>query len=193
MMLKNIFVLMMALSLASCATHSHEPDAAPTASLPAPETRAASDRPADTNENIDLEALQRALRLGKPPQELGYEEASYNTCTVGYGYSSSQNCRRLTMAMINFRLQCRDSEGTISNALGASDLRAIAGQSVGWTLQKQAGLTTTDGEGYATLRGIFSKSPKNDWLKISVNAQYLNMRAQTITRVVAPRPWCHQD
>jgi len=144
-------------------------------------------------ENVDLEGLERALKLSRPEQELGYKEASFNTCSIGYGYSSSHNCRKMTMAVVNFRLQCRDSEGTISTALAASDLVAIAGQQVRWTIQKQDGVAMTDGEGYATVRAVFPRSPKNDWLRIAVGVQFLNMRANTITRVVTPRPWCHAD
>jgi hypothetical protein len=97
------------------------------------------------------------------------------------------------MASINFRLQCRDSVGTISTALGAQDLVAIAGQRVRWTMQKHDDSLTTDGQGYGNVRDIFQKSPKNDWLRIAVGVQFLNMRANTITRVVTPRPWCHPD
>lgn len=142
-------------------------------------------------ENIDIEGLQRELRLTRPAEVLGYQEATFNTCTVGFGYSSSRRCRRATMAVINFRLQCRDSEGTISNALGAADLRPIAGQGVRWTSSGQDGIATTDGEGYGTVRAVFAKSPKAGWLRLAVGIQFLNMRAGEITRVVTPRPWCH--
>ncbi len=147
----------------------------------------------EQQENIDLEALERSLNLARPLQELGYREKSFNSCSAGYGFSSSKNCRNLTMASINVRLQCRDSEGTISTALGAADLVAIAGQRVRWTLQKQDDVFTTDGLGYGNIRAVFKKSPKNDWLRIAVGMQFLNMRANSITRVVTPRPWCHAD
>lgn len=144
-------------------------------------------------EHVDLEGLERALKLARPEQELGYKEASFNSCSIGYGFSSSKDCRKMTMAVINFRLQCRDSVDTVSTALSAADLVAISGQRVRWTIQKQDGTATTDGDGYASLRAVFPRSPKNDWLRIAVGVQFLNMRANTITRVVTPRPWCHQD
>jgi hypothetical protein len=99
----------------------------------------------------------------------------------------------MVMAVIHFRLQCRDSEGTISTALGPSDLVAIAGQGVHWTLQKIDGATRTDGEGYGTVRALFPRTPRNDWLRIAVGVQFLNVRAHTISRIVTPRPWCHPD
>ena len=147
----------------------------------------------DKTENVDIEALERSLQLARPLQELGYKEAAFNTCSAGYGFSSSQNCRQMVMASINFRIQCRDSVDTISTALGADDLVAIAGQRVRWTMQKHDDTVMTDGQGYANVRGLFPKSPKNDWLRIGVGLQFLNMRANTMTRVVTPRPWCHAD
>jgi hypothetical protein len=97
------------------------------------------------------------------------------------------------MAVIHVRLQCRDSEGTISTALGANDLVAISGQSVRWTIQRHDGVATSDGDGYVTIRGLFSKTPKNDWLRLAVGIQFLNVRAKDAGRVVTPRPWCHPE
>lgn len=147
----------------------------------------------EPDERIDLEGLERSLNLSRPDEVLGYQEAAFNSCSAGFGYSSSKNCRRLTMAVIHFRLQCRDSEGTISTALGASDLRPIAGQGVRWTVSDVDGVASTDGQGYAEIRGVFARSPKAKWLRLAVGVQFLNMRAGEITRVVTPRPWCHAD
>lgn len=183
----RISLLLAVLVLAGCATSQVPKEE----EIPPPSTAGLETQ--EQIENIDVDALERSLQLARPLQELGYKEASFNTCRVGYGYSSSKNCRKMVMASINFRLQCRDSVGTISTALGAQDLVAIAGQRVRWTLQKQDDTLTTDGEGYGNIHAVFPKSPKNDWLRIAVGVQFLNMRANTMTRVVTPRPWCHAD
>jgi hypothetical protein len=173
------------LILAGCAS-VEKPKEAPVAAAPPAGTQ-------DQTENIDLEGLERSLNLSRPQEELGYQEAGFNTCSAGFGFSSSINCRKMVMAVVHVRLQCRDSEGTISTALGASDLVAIAGQGLRWTMQRRDGITTTDGEGYAEVRGVFSKTPRNDWLRLAVGLQFLNVRANQVTRVVTPRPWCHPD
>jgi hypothetical protein len=142
--------------------------------------------------NIDYEALKRSLGLDGPAEDLGYKEKSFNTCKVGYGYSSSQDCQKKVFAVVRFRIQCRDSVGTISTALGASDLTAIAGRSVRWTFGKTEGTDQTDGEGFAEAQGVFAGSPKKEWLRLAVGSQFLHIRAGDITRVVVPRPWCEQ-
>ena len=176
--------------LAGCATTPPPPPEQTPASSTPPATRGSEN---ESQENVDIEGLERALKLSRPEEELGYQEAGFNTCNAGYGYSSSKNCRKQVMAVIHVRLQCRDSEGTISNALGAADLVAIAGQSVRWTIQRHDGIATSDGEGYATIRGLFAKTPRNDWLRIAVGIQFLNVRAKEAGRVVTPRPWCHPE
>lgn len=145
----------------------------------------------EPQENVDIEGLERALKLSRPQEELGYQEAGFSSCSAGYGFSASRNCRKMVMAVIHVRLQCRDSEGTVSEALGAADLVAIAGQNIRWTLSRQEGIATSDGEGYAEFRGLFSRTPRNDWLRVGVGIQFLNVRAKEAGRVVAPRPWCH--
>lgn len=142
---------------------------------------------------IDLDGLQRALKLDSDVETLGYREAAFNTCRAGYGYSASRNCQNRTLAVINIRLQCRASEGTISTALDASDLMAIAGKEVAWALIGTVGRARTDGQGYAQIRGIFPRSPKRERLKVAVGTQFLYMRANEISRVVTPRPWCEND
>lgn len=168
-------------TLVACASKETKDDAPP---VQAPPTGADESEPV-----IDTLGIQRALRLEIPTNDLGYREAGFNTCQMGYGYSSSQNCTRQTMSVVNFRLQCRDSEGTVSEAVGASNLRAISG-SVRFTLGGKSGVTTTDGEGYGQIVSIAAKSPKTSRLRLAYGNQFLYMRANEVTRVVVPKAWC---
>lgn len=145
-----------------------------------------------TESSIDFDGLKRNLGLEGPAEDLGYKEKTFNTCKVGYGYSTSHDCAKKVFAVVRFRLQCRDSVGTISTALGAADLTAIAGRSVRWTFAKSEGTDMTDGQGYAEAQGVFSGSPKREWLRLAVGSQFLHMRAGDMTRVVVPQPWCDQ-
>ena len=181
---------LLALVLSACASSppKDEPMVMPTV----PRSTVANDE-AEQESRIDLEALERSLKLSRPAEVLGYQEAAFNTCQAGYGYSSSKDCRRLVLATVHVRLQCRDSEGTISTALGASDLRPISGQGVRWTLAGLDGVAQSDGEGYADLRAVFPKSPRAQRLRLAVGVQFLYVRAGEVTRIVTPRPWCHGD
>lgn len=143
-----------------------------------------------TEPSIDVWAVRRALKLEWAPTQLGYREASYNTCEMGYGYSASRMCQHHTMAVINFRIQCRDSDGTISEAVGASSLKAIT-TPIRWTIGSQNGVVTPDGEGYAQIVSIFPKPPGKTRIKLASADQFLYlMHANEASRVVVPKQWC---
>ncbi len=141
--------------------------------------------------SIDYVGLQRAMGMEIPFENLGYKEKSFNTCQAGYGYSTTHNCVQNYMVVINFRLQCRDSVGTVSEGVTNADLTAIANRPVRWTLKPSQGLTNTDSEGYGQIMTVVPRSAKRERLKIAVGNDFLYMRANEITRVVTPRPWCN--
>lgn len=156
-----------------------------------PEKRESDDQSTEKTEpSIDTWAIRRALKLERGSTELGYQDASFNTCEMGYGYSSSNMCQRHTMAVIHFRIQCRDSEGTVSQAVGASNLRPISAP-IRWTIGSWSGVANTDGEGYGQIVSIFPKSPSNMRLKLASGSQFLYlMHANEAGRVVVPKQWC---
>ncbi|MES2965554.1 MAG: hypothetical protein V4760_16860 [Bdellovibrionota bacterium] len=159
----------------------------------APEREESPEVPeAPVGSRIDNEGLKRSLGLDGPAEDLGYKEQAFNTCKVGYGYSSTHDCERKVFAVVRFRLQCRDSVGTVATGLSAADLNPIAGRSVRWTFAKTEGVDETDGEGYAQAQGVFAFSPKREWLRLAVGSQFLHIRSGDITRIAVPRPWCEQ-
>lgn len=141
---------------------------------------------------IDYVGLQRSLGMEIPSDKLGYKEKSFDTCQAGYGYSSTHNCHKEYMVVINFQLQCRDSVGTVAEGVTNADLTAISNRPVRWNLKPNQGETNTDSEGYAQIMTVATRSPKTERLKIAVGNEFLYMRANEITRVVTPRPWCNQ-
>lgn len=142
--------------------------------------------------SIDYVALQRSLGMDTPSHELGYKEKAFDTCKVGYGYSSTHGCRRELMVVINFHLQCRDSVGTVAEGVTSSDLTAIANKNVRWNLKGKQGTAKTDSEGFGQIMTVSAYSQKRERLKLGVGNEFLYMRANEITRVVTPRPWCEQ-
>jgi hypothetical protein len=141
-------------------------------------------------ENVDQEALKSFLQLNRRYNELGYSEKSFNTCEVGYGYSSTNNCRKKTFVVIHFQLMCRDSEGTVTQALTQNDLKPISRQSVKWTLKNTAGLLLTDSEGFGEIAVISAESQRTQRLKLSVGNDFLFLRASEITQMITPKSWC---
>jgi len=146
--------------------------------------------PADEIENIDLNGLQSFLKLKRGYNRLGYSEKSFNTCEVGYGYSSTHRCRPQTFVVIHFKLMCRDTEGTVSEAVTAADLRPIANQNVKWTLKNAAGRLMTDSEGYGQIAMISGISQREQRLKLTVRNDFLFLKAGELTEMITPKSWC---
>ena len=142
----------------------------------------------DQTELVDMVGLQTALGLDRSTSDLGYSEKVFNTCQVGYGYSSSQRCRRANFVLIHFRLQCRDSEGSVG-LVSASQISPISDQ-VKWTLGHDSGMTQTDGEGYGQLRVVSEFPSRQQRLRFTVNGKFLIVRAEDAGRLVAPLSWC---
>ena len=142
--------------------------------------------------SIDYSSIQRELHLDRPAEQLGYSEKSFNTCDMGYGYSKSHNCRSLYMVVLNVRLMCRDSEGTISTVLTDADVAPIAGRTVRWNLKAVQGSVITDHQGYGQIVTVSPRSERKERIKLAVGSEFLYMRANEITKVITPKPWCEQ-
>jgi hypothetical protein len=140
-------------------------------------------------ENIDIPGLQRSLKMDHAVESLGFKEKMFSTCAVGYGYSSSHRCRNLQFTVLNFRLQCRDSEGTVSLVTN-EELTPVAAQPVRWAVGSIKGQINTDGEGYGQVVLIAPKSQRSARVRLSTANDFLLMRADQIKRVVVPQFWC---
>jgi hypothetical protein len=147
---------------------------------------------AEDSSRIDYPALQTHLGLDRSAEDLGYTEKPFNTCEAGYGYSRSQNCHQEYFVVLHFRLLCRDSEGTISNILTDADTTPLSGRSVRWNLKGLNGSSQTDGSGFAQIRMTSPISQKKQRVKIAIGNEFLYMRANEITKVITPLPWCSQ-
>lgn len=160
--------------------------------LPGPRTTLPSEPVENQRSSIDYVGLQRSMGMEIPVEKLGYKEKAFDTCQAGYGYSTTHNCHREYMVVINFRLQCRDSVGTVAEGVTNADLTNIANRPVRWNLKPNQGVTNTDSEGYGQIMTVASRSQRSERLKIGVGNEFLYMRAGEITRVVTPQPWCNQ-
>lgn len=141
-------------------------------------------------ENVDYAALQNFLKLKRGYNRLGYAEKSFNSCEVGYGYSGTHNCRKLNFVVIHFQLMCRDSEGTVTEAITNADIQPIAGQNVKWNLKNAAGRLLTDHEGYGQIAIVSSISQRYERLRLAVGNDFLYMKAGEITQMITPKSWC---
>lgn len=139
---------------------------------------------------VDLAELERNLSMQRADSNLGFKEKSFNSCRVGAGYPNDYNCQDLVFVTMNIRLQCRDTEGTVSVALTEADIRPIAGREISWQIKNNKGTVQTDNGGYAQIKGIFNRSPRAERLKINYRKEMLYVRVKEFTSVVTPKPWC---
>lgn len=142
-------------------------------------------------ENIDYEQIKHSLGLSHKLEQLGYSERAFNTCEMGFGFSRTQNCRTEIMAVINFQLLCRDSQGTISTALTREDMQPLSGRTINWSLHKKNGSAVLNHDGHGQILMSFRSSPRNQRLKLSANNDALYLRANEIKRIVTPSNWCN--
>lgn len=151
--------------------------------------------PVETTESfepqIDYDRLQTHLKMDRDTESLGYSEKSFATCEVGYGYPSNRNCGKDYFVLIHFQLMCRDSnQETHYTALGSSDMQALKGRQVKWSLHKSSGTLRLDDRGYGQIRTTAASTLKHKRLKINVGNDNLYMRASDINKVVTPSNWC---
>ena len=166
--------------MAACATPEKTPEpAAP----PPPAT-------AEATGNVDLDKLQQALGLDGERDAVGYNEKSFGTCDMGYGFSRNRDCRTQYLVVLRFRLQCRESEGTSADVVDQQTIHAITNDKVRWNVGVNQGFTNTDGEGFGVVRFIAPRSQKRERAKLTIDGRYLVMRAEDMSRMVTPADWC---
>lgn len=146
--------------------------------------------PAKVEEVIDLRALQTSVKLEPRKEELGYHEKKFNTCQAGAGYSSTVNCRNLSLVVVHFQLMCRDSEGTVSEVVTSANLEPIANQRIKWALNKANDESMTDSNGYAQIVMVSPESQRTQRMRVTLGDDFLFIRAGDARSLIAPKNWC---
>lgn len=192
--MKKIWLCFLLLFLAACTSAPTKKNTIePEESVPAPKVPMKASRPGfEKPISVDYDGLQRHLGLERELERTGFAEKSFSTCEVGYGYSSSKDCRKEFFVVINFRLMCRDSVGTVSTVLTEDDLMPLRRRSVTWLLQGAGtGEIQLDNEGYGQIKTTMATSGKKQRLKLTVDNDFLFLKAGEVKRIVAPGNWCN--
>lgn len=140
---------------------------------------------------LDLSSIQRLLNLDKNIQTLGFWEKSFNSCKVGYGYETSQNCQQKYFVVIHFKIACRASEGSVSTILTDDDLAVVANQNLQWFLKNTNGRVNTDSNGFAEIQLVSDISQRTERLRLSNGNDFVLMRAGEIRSLIVPINWCN--
>lgn len=140
-------------------------------------------------EPIDYDLLKRTVGLIRERSHLGYIEKAFDGCGPQFGLPSGA-CKRHYLISVQYRLMCRDSEGTVSEAISARDLQAIPNQALTWNLKGLEGQSSTDMEGYGEVLTVSTISQREQRLKLSNGSDFLYLRAGEVERLVTPVTWC---
>jgi hypothetical protein len=140
--------------------------------------------------NLDIVSLRNHLGLKRSQTDLGYAEKSFDGCKLGF-YGEDGKCGPRYLTVVNFRLMCRDSEGTVETVV--RDLTPVVTNEVKWKVSTDFnGITRTDSSGYGTLQVVTSKTLRGQRLVLTVGNQFLGLPVSEITQVVVPVYWCTQ-
>jgi hypothetical protein len=187
--MKITFLGFLILTLAGCSSvekrQDYEPTAPPGTYEPRPATPVA--KPVEV---INLRTLQTSLGMDIPKEALGYREKKFNTCNVGSGYSPKTNCRAQTLVVIHFKLMCRDSEGTVSEAITQANLQPIANQNIKWKLQHAEDEIQSDSDGFGQIVTESTYSQRGQRLRLTTGNDFLALRAGEVGSIIAPQNWC---
>lgn len=187
-MILKIFVNLCALIVfVSCASPAlkKEPSAARNPQIPQIEKKIYK------STDLDIASIQRLLGLDKNIRSLGYTEKNFNTCQVGFGYDTKQNCQQKVFVVIHFKIACRASEGTVSTILTEDDLSVVANQKLQWFLKNANGQVETDSDGFAEIRMISDISQRSERLRLSNGNDFVLMRSGEIRSLIVPINWCN--
>jgi hypothetical protein len=185
-MKKFLFCTFVGLFLCSCSSTEKRRDPEPEAPAYEASPKAAP-APAEV---VDLRALQSYLHLDQPIDVLGYREKRFNTCKVGAGYSSTKNCRVLTLVVLHFQLMCRDTDGTVSEVVMQENLQPIANKTIKWRINNSIDEVLSDSNGYTQIVMVAKDSQRQQRVRLTSGNDFLIIRAGEAKSIISPKNWC---
>lgn len=135
----------------------------------------------------DLAQLQSALGMDRSPRELGLSEKMFDSCR-NHVQGDSGKCGMRYLSVLNFKLTCRDSEGTTQEVVTTT--RPLVSDSVQFQLDGQRGVLQSDHEGYVQLRAVTAKPVRGHRLVITVGKQFFGKDIEEVDQLVLPNYWC---
>jgi hypothetical protein len=132
--------------------------------------------------------IQQQLGLNRSVMELGLEEKSFDSCSLPVKDGMGK-CGQRYMAVLNFQIVCRDSEGTVSEVV--TNFKPLVNDHIVYQLGGGRGVLKTDGNGYSQLLMIGSLPLHGHQLILTVGDQDLGKELSEIKRLVVPKYWCH--
>ena len=137
----------------------------------------------------DMDQLQSKLGLARGAKDLGYVEKIFDGCRMGVR-GEDGSCGSRYFAVVNFRLVCRDTEGTTETIV--TNVRPVITDSVRWKVAGLNGVTHTDDNGYGSVQLVGLKPARGQRLVLTVGRQFLGLEISQVSQIVVPVYWCTQ-
>lgn len=134
----------------------------------------------------EIRQLQAALGMNRPAQDLGLKEKMFDSCRANY--KDGSKCGIRYMSVVNFRLSCRDSEGTTEQVV--VNIRPLVNDRIEYQLAGSRGILKSDSQGFAQLQVVTVNSIQGERLVVTVGKQFFGKDVSDIDQVVLPRYWC---
>jgi hypothetical protein len=141
------------------------------------------------DERVDLNQLQKVLRMDRDQRNLGLKVKKFNTCKVGSGYTKNRYCRQKYLSVVHFRIRCRASTGTVEE-VSHTELMPMTSR-LQWMLAGQIGRIRTDYEGFGQIIIVTNFNPRNNRLILRGHENNLGLRLNGVSHIMVPSDWCH--
>lgn len=125
--------------------------------------------------------------MDQPINNLGFQEKSFNTCSIESNRSKSPHCQRLYVSRLNFQVVCRDSTGTVERV----NLTPLTSDRLRWKKQGgKRGLASTDNDGFGRLGFITKRPSEHGYIYFYLGSKIARKRFKDNWKVVLPKNWC---
>ena len=133
----------------------------------------------------NIKEIKNRLNMNRDRIVMGFKEGRFNRCD----FVSESPCLDNFLAIIHFRMLCRESEGTV-DAVSKADLLPVQSDSVAWRLGSFIGRTRTDSDGFGQIEVIRPRSSLHQRLRLTIDGQFVATPAREAGLIVVPGNWC---
>jgi hypothetical protein len=141
---------------------------------------------APKSRELDLNQVRQRLDLDRSIEDLGFTEKRFDSCQFD---NAPADCGQRQFVLVHFRLQCRDSVGTV-NSVSQIELMPVVSRKIKWRVGYFNGTTQTDEDGYGQVQFVAPGSSKNQRFSLQIKENSLGVTAAEVSRIIVPRDWC---
>lgn len=183
--LKALYILLSVVLISSCTTMDKGVESDET--LPPTQTTTRQRKPVPP---VDLEKLSKSMGMYKDVTDVGFSEKPFNDCDLPVPHRVRPNdCSTQYLTAIQFRMRCRDSEGTVES-VSQYELEPLTASGIRWNIEGQGGTTSTNSSGFGRVLIRSPRSLRKKQFRLTHNGQIMGVSAAEVRQFVLPKYWC---